>query len=257
METELAMQNESTKKFSINEFRKDLILSKYAQIDTDEELFIDPKDIQLGTPPEEMIVGNIDPVNKEDLSGPISIESSKKYIIKKIGKSYFLFGDRKGDPLLIIGPDWIKFILISFLINLIFFYFCKKKWNDIGGVMKFFGILVYLSYFTTYFYTELINQGFPKHNLESKTGEPRSRHDYCTICKMWINKEKKAKHCEKCGICIEGYLNHYKWMSKCIGRNNLMIYYIFIGSFAFIILFIFCILATKNNKTIENTLEKK
>ena len=58
------------------------------------------------------------------------------------------------------------------------------------------GILIYLTYFISHSYTELINPGYPKHDLDSKTGEPRSRYEYCPICRMWVSKEKKTKHIE-------------------------------------------------------------
>lgn len=257
METELTTQTEEKPDLSPNQFKKDIILSKYAKIQSNEELYIDPKDIQLGSTSDSVITGFISPIDSEDLTGPISIESSKKYFYKKIGNCYTFFGNRKGDPLLIVGPDWIKFILILSTVSILFFLFSNIKWNNLGGLMKFTGVMIYLLYLATHLFTELINPGYPIHNLDSKTGEPRSKYEYCPTCKIWVSKEKKTKHCEKCDICIEGQVNHYKWMSKCIGRNNQMIYYIFIGSFVFIILFIFCILATKNSKTIENTLEKR
>ena len=252
METELSTQIEE--KPDTNQFKKDIILSKSAKIKSDDEIFIDPQDIQLGSSSDNVVTGFITPIDSEDLTGPISIESSKKYFFKKIGNCFTFFGDRKGDPLLILGPDWIKFLLILSSVSILFFFISKLKWNNLGGLMKFTGVMIYLLYLITHFCTEFINPGYPKHNLDSKTGEPRSKYEYCSTCKIWVSKEKKTKHCEKCDICIEGQVCHYKWMSKCIGRNNQMIYYIFIGSFAFIVGFIFCILATNYNKPQKNTL---
>lgn len=84
METELTSQTDTSADSSSNQFRKDVILSKYAKIQTNEELFIDPKDIQLGVSTEDMISGSLAPINTEDLSGPISIEAPKKYFLKKL-----------------------------------------------------------------------------------------------------------------------------------------------------------------------------
>lgn len=256
METELTEQIEKVPDLPDNQFRKDIILSKYAKIQTNEEVFIDPKDIQLGSSSEKIISGTIDAIDSDDLSGPISIETSKKYFFKKIGKCYGFLGNRKGDPIFLIGPDWIKFVLILLMVTILFFYFCNIKWNNLGVLMKLMGIIIYFIYLISHLYTELINPGYPKHNLDSKTGEPRSRYDYCSVCKMWVSKEKNTKHCQKCDICIEGCSNHYKWMSKCIGRNNQMFYYIFLTSFAFIIGFIFCILATKTKQAPTQDLQK-
>ena len=252
METELTDQSETKHDLTVNPFRKDIILSKYAKIQTNDELFIDPKDIKLGESSEKMITGTIETM---EFSGPISIES-KQYFYKKIGNCFTFFGDRKGDPLIILGPNWIKFFLILIATSLFYFYFSYIKWNNLGGLMKFVGTMIYLSYFLSHSYTEFINPGYPKHNLDSKTGEPRTKYDYCQICKMWVSKEKKTKHCEKCDICIEGHMKHYKWMSKCIGKNNQMSYYFFLVSFAFIFSFIFCILATKSKSTQNNVVQK-
>ena len=248
METELTEQTDEKPEFSANQFRKDIILSKYAKIQSNEELLIDPKDIQLGNTSDNMITGSITPLNIDDLSGPISIETSKKYFSKKIGNCFTFFGDRRGDPLFIIGPDWIRFLLILVIVTIMYYISCKIKWNNLGGLMKFIGIMIYLLYFISHIYTETINPGYPKHNLDSKTGEPRSKFDFCPICKMWVSKEKNTKHCDKCDICIEGHIKHYKWMSKCIGRNNKMLYYILMASFAFLVTFVFCILATKSKQ---------
>ena len=246
METELTTQTDEMPENSLNEFRKDIILSKYAKIQTNEELYIDPKDIQLGSSSDNMISGSIGLVDSEDLTGPISIEASKQFYCKRIGNCFCFFGNRKGDPIFIIGPNWLIFSIILFSVTFFFFLFMKIKWKDLGGFMRLIGIMIFLVYFISHIYTEIINPGYPKHNLDSKTGEPRSKYEYCQNCKIWVSKEKKVKHCEKCDICIEGYINHYRWMSKCIGKNNQMLYYILLTSFGFIIAFFFCILATKN-----------
>ena len=252
METELTEQSEPKSDLTINQFRKDIILSKYAKIQSDEELFIDPNDIKLGESSEKMITGTIETM---EFSGPISIEA-KKYFYKKIGNCFTFFGDRKGDPLLILGPNWIKLLLILIATSIFFFYFSHMKWNNLGGLMKFIGIMIYILYVLSHLYTEFINPGYPKHNLDSKTGEPRTKYYYCQICKMWVSKEKKTKHCEKCDICVEGHINHYKWMSKCVGKNNHIPYYFVLISFAFIVLFILCIFATKNNQIPINALQQ-
>ena len=246
METELATQTDENSENSLNQFKKDIILSKYAKIQTNEELYIDPKDIQLGSLSDNIISGSIGLKDSEELTGPISIEASKQFFCKRIGNCFGFLGNRKGDPIFIIGPGWLIFSIILFFVTFFFLLFMNIKWKDLGGLMRLIGIMIFLVYFISHIYTEIINPGFPQHNLDSKTGEPRSKYEYCQICKIWVGKEKKVKHCEKCDICVEGYINHYRWMSKCIGKNNQMLYYILLTSFAFICGFIFCILATKS-----------
>ena len=55
---------------------------------------------------------------------------------------------------------------------------------------------------------------------------------------MFVNRESKASHSPDCNICIEGYDHHCPWTGKCIGKNNLTLFYIFalISNFTFVML---------------------
>ena len=102
---------------------------------------------------------------------------------------------------------------------------------------------------TSYTYTFLINPGHPKHDLDARTGEPRTKFDFCERCKMWVSKEKKVEHCLDCDICVEGYDHHCPWTSKCIGKNNINSFYVFVISTLFIFAYIVCALTNaQSNK---------
>ena len=49
-------------------------------------------------------------------------------------------------------------------------------------------------------------------------------------------------HCDDCDVCIEEYDHHCPWTSKCIGRGNLIPFYVFVGST--LILFFYLIVMT-------------
>ena len=137
-----------------------------------------------------------------------------------------------------LGPNYILFIGFLSFISIIFICFFYTFWSHLLFIYKILGIIIYLLFFFSYSYTALINPGFPKHDLESKTGEPRGKFRWCGACKIWISIEKKTNHCFDCGICVEGYDHHCPWTSKCIGRRNLISFYIFISCIFFIIFYL-------------------
>ena len=96
--------------------------------------------------------------------------------------------------------------------------------------MKFLGLFIYFTFIFSYSYTAFINPGYPKHDINSINGEPRDKFFYCSICKMWVSKEKKTQHCYDCDICVEGHDHHCPWTGKCIGAKNLISFYIFVGA---------------------------
>ena len=225
------METETQKQFVIGETNK---LSKqtkkdtkYSKISTEEET------INSENSTSEYISVNIN---------PISIEKSSNFFYLKIGHSYSFFGDRNGDPLIIIGPNYIIVIGLLSFITFIFITFFYSFWKYLNLFFKILGILNFLSFLLSYLYTVLINPGYPKHDLESKTGEPRDKFRWCGACKIYVSIEKKTNHCFDCGICIEGYDHHCPWTSKCIGRRNLYSFYTFVSTiFIMIIYFIFAI----------------
>ncbi len=49
----------------------------------------------------------------------------------------------------------------------------------------------------------------------------------CSKCKIKV--PNNVRHCFKCDVCIEDLDHHCPWMSKCVGKNNLVSFYAFIG----------------------------
>lgn len=40
---------------------------------------------------------------------------------------------------------------------------------------------------------------------------------------------KSVRHCSRCEVCIEGYDHHCPFMSKCVGRGNIVQFYLLMG----------------------------
>jgi len=161
---------------------------------------------------------------------PINIEKSQSFYYKKIGKTFAFFGDKDGNPLLIIGPHYPLFLFFMLLLTFFYFGVLSFFWRSISPKVKIMIIIFYIIFFVSYVYTAIINPGYPKHNLESRTGEPKNKFKFCNICKMYVNKEKLTFHCEECHICIEGRDHHCAWCGKCIGKRNLVSFYIWLFS---------------------------
>ncbi len=230
------METETQKQFVIGETNK---LSKQTKKDTKySKISTEDESINSQNSTTEYISVNIN---------PILIEKSSNFFYLKIGHSYSFFGDRNGDPLIIIGPNYLVFIGLFSFITFIFISFFYSFWKYLNLFFKILGIINYLSFFLSYLYTDLINPGYPKHDLESKTGEPRDKFRWCGACKIWVSIEKKTNHCFDCGICIEGYDHHCPWTSKCIGRRNLYSFYIFVTT-TFLMIFYFIFAISYSNK---------
>ena len=100
----------------------------------------------------------------------------------------------------------------------------------ISKVLKIIGYITYFTFLFSYSYTALINPGYQKYDINSITGEERNNFSYCSLCKMYINKQRRTNHCYDCDICIERHDHHCPWTGKCIGGKNLISFYIFIFS---------------------------
>ena len=227
------------------------VLSSYSKVNTqDDEYSIDPKDIQLGIYTKNKNQINNSILENSDQSIPITIDQKQNYFYKKLGNSYSFFGDIYGNPKIIIGPHWPLYACVTFVFSLGFFSMIIFLGKYLTVFIKLVGFIVYFLFFFSYSYTALINPGYPKHDIDSITGEPRKKFYYCSTCKMFVNREKNTSHCPDCDICVEGHDHHCPWTGKCIGKNNLTSFYIFIFSiFALISYFAFAMSSLDKNSS--------
>ena len=127
---------------------------KYSKINSDESI----------NEKEKIINNNINTnINK------FSKEKPKYYFYLKIGHSYSFLGNENSDPLIIIGPNYITFFYFIFGITLLFLCFFYSFWYYLNSFYQKLGISVYLIFLISYSHASLINQGYPKNILESKS----------------------------------------------------------------------------------------
>ena len=233
-----------------SKFKSPFFLSDYSKVETKEEPYIDPNDVKLEVYNKE-IKKKTKPVNS-DMLIPISIEQPKSFFYKRIGNTFAFFGNIYGDPLLMIGPHWPLYAIVITVFSFSTFIFLKFFWKGLPALNKITTILTYLIFSLSYTYTALINPGFPKHDIDSITGEPRNKFYYCNRCKLWANRDKKTEHCADCDICVEGNDHHCIWTGKCIGAKNLYSFYVFVGSvFLMFGNFFFSIASVKIEKPVK------
>ena len=184
-------------------------------------------------------------INSEDY--PIDIDEEvydpfddldNSCLYRKIGNCYCFLFTKQNNPIFIIGPNYYMFFVISLLSNLLliflnYFYgdYIHKKYKEFG---KYFIIVFQLLYLINY----ILNPGYPKNNKNRNSGEPKELYKLCSECHFYVNKNKKVFHCFDCDICIENFKFHCPVTGKCIGKNIIITYYLFILSSLFLICYI-------------------
>jgi len=144
--------------------------------------------------------------------------------------------------ILFLGPFFVCLVSTFSFICFLYFHFL---WDNINFLIKAIGIGIFSIWLLSYSYTFLKNPGLPKYNYNPTDVKNKTGIDYCSICKIYLNKDKKIRHCHDCNICIEGifcinlgYDHHCPWTSKCVGDGNICGFYIFVGSTMVLIAFL-------------------
>ena len=111
--------------------------------------------------------------------------------------------------------------------------------------MKIAETIIFLLNFFSHLFTILINPGIPSRKYYSMFSDENSKRDYnlneCKKCNIIVPKELNVSHCYNCNVCILKYDHHSDWMGKCIGKNNMITFYI--SMFSLSIYFVMSILS--------------
>ena len=176
--------------------------------------------------------------NKKNYKDNDLYYNSKSHFYRFVGNTIFLFIDKYDNPLLIIGPHWPLFACFFGIINILYLIVIFKLWSRFSFKSKIINQISYWTYTLSYSYTSLINPGYPKNNHERRDGYPREEFYFCSVCKFYVRRSSEASHCDDCNICIEGQDHHCPWTSHCVGKNNIITFYIFIISTLFSICYL-------------------
>ena len=72
----------------------------------------------------------------------------------------------------------------------------------------------------------LIKEAGGSYPLKNKVLEKEDVRNYCPKC--FMKKSKSLTHCYICDKCVNGYHHHCFWINKCIGKNNVFFYVLFV-----------------------------
>ena len=106
-------------------------------------------------------------------------------------------------------------------------------------IIKIIETGAFLIEITSYLLTMLINPGIPSRYYHTKNientyeyinslGQPNRPYLKCNKCHLYVTKDMKVVHCKTCNVCVMNQDHHCPWTGKCIGKNNLYTFYIFV-----------------------------
>ncbi len=181
----------------------------------------------------------VDPMDFEGLS-----KLSNNHV--SYGRLLVLGNPRFGQFRIVIGPHWYVSIIGFSLLTLIGVAILMPLWPSLTLVLRIIYILVFGFTLLMYLLIFLSNPGIIPQKLNGEAVEDvEAKSNYsCTKCMSL--RTQKAYHCEDCDVCIEEWDHHCVWVGKCIGRQNLIAFYVFIATipiFFVFVMFISCIMS--------------
>ena len=107
-------------------------------------------------------------------------------------------------------------------------------WSFLNFYIKYLGAFIYLTFEISLILTTISNPGVvtKKYFLENYQADQTIIKNFriCRKCNIVQDLDKGTEHCVECGICIMNNDHHCPWTSKCVGKKNINIFYIFIWS---------------------------
>lgn len=176
-------------------------------------------------------------INKEDEENQSNeINPNLERIFNKIHPFLFF----KNEPIIIIGPDILYFVIIFSVSSFFSFTFYSLR-NRSYTIMKILYLLGYLFYSTTYTLLMILNPGIPTIKNHIDLEELKKNYNQCRICNciFYKNNDYITFHCHECNICVENFDHHCTFSSKCIGKKNKLIFKLWLISIPCYILIIF------------------
>ena len=158
------------------------------------------------------------------------------------GNMLMICYNKQGVPLIVLGPNRVLAFMMAFIIDIIsisYLYFFR---NLLFKFIHIIGIILFIVQSISYLITILMNPGIPTKDLyleNYKHLDEIGTYRICNICKIIMRNDDNTDHCDECNICIVGADHHCPWTSKCVGKNNKKMFYLFVYStFSLLIYFI-------------------
>lgn len=170
------------------------------------------------------------------LNNSFDINPNEERILENSQAFYFI----KGEPLIIIGPDIGSYSWIFPLISVVSIIFYSMK-PETFWYMKVLFIMGYLFFVSCYTLLMLCNPGIPKNKLSIELAELQRNYYQCNKCNCICYKHNilNTYHCNQCGFCVENFHHHCTFGTKCIGKGNKLLFYLWLVSIFVFLLVIF------------------
>ena len=143
-----------------------------------------------------------------------------------------------GEPLIVIGPDMTYFI-ITYSMALLFslFILLLKVLQHKGFYLKFTHCIIFLIFSLIYFIAAFSNPGIPKH-IKKLSQNELIKYRQCDLCYNIIYKDNDyiTFHCNQCNVCVEDFDHHCPFVTKCVAKNNIIYFKVFITAGVILIL---------------------
>ena len=129
-----------------------------------------------------------------------------------------------------IGPHWYISLLTLVFIAVV----GHAVFNFLGSYLPPWLRAAYLALWllclTSYVAIILLDPGIvPRRGGPDPEKRPGGELSKCAQCNAW-SRGVAVGHCSSCEICIEGFDHHCPWIGKCVGRRNVWLFYVFVGS---------------------------
>jgi hypothetical protein len=170
------------------------------------------------------------------------ISHIKRSTFTSLGNCYCIF---LNDSLfIVIGPHWVFNlcvipIIVMILTGYLIYIVPKMKlYSSIAGTILIITCLL------SYTITALKDPGIVlRDNLSDLEEDTTGSSTFCSKC--LIIRDKSIDHCEECDLCMKNLDHHCIFTGKCIAKNNLLCFYLFLSSifgfFIFSLFFVFTI----------------
>ena len=158
--------------------------------------------------------------NDDDHFNEPKINPNKERVFRNIHCYFYL----NSEPLIIIGPDLEYFIWIFTFVS--FFSILVYSLKTSSSFTTILFVLGYICFSVCYILLMILNPGIPTEKKHYDINDLNFNYRQCKLCNCIYHKDdfKNVNHCEECGICVEGCEHHCTFATKCIGKNNKVIF---------------------------------